>query len=175
MLVEFDDYFLKALEHNDVDVEKVKADAQEKMENNEWNGVQSITDDILPPRVKKYFATADQVTPEEHMEIQAAFQTHNHSGISKTCNFPNSATREDVKEAYIKAHELGIKGMTVYRDGSRETQVMQTNKDNKVVEAVDVQQFIKNDAEFEDVDKIMDTLSNQFNVSIEMRGDLGDE
>jgi len=175
MLVEFDDYFIQALQANDVDVEKVKTDAQEKMENNEWEGVQSISDDILPPRVKDYFATADQVTPSEHMALHSAFQRHNHSGISKTCNFPNSATREDVKEAYLNAHELGIKGITVYRHGPRETQVMQTNKDNKVVETVDVQQFLKNDAEFEDVDKIMDTLSNQFNVSIEMRGDLGDE
>ena len=131
MLVEFDDYFLKALEHNGIDVETVKEDARQKMENNEWEGVQSISDEILPPRVKNFFATADQVTPEEHMEIQAAFQKHNHSGISKTCNFPNSATREDVKEAYLQAHELGIKGMTVYRDGSRDTQVMQTNKENK--------------------------------------------
>lgn len=142
MLVEFDDYFLKALEHNDVDVEKVKKDAKHKMDNNQWEGVQSISDDILPADVKHFFATADQVTPEEHMEIQAAFQKHNHSGISKTCNFPNTATREDVKEAYLKAHELGIKGMTVYRDGSRETQVMQTNKDNKVVEKIDVLQWL---------------------------------
>lgn len=152
MLVEFDDYFLKALEHNDIDVEKVKEDAREKMENNEWNGVQSISDDILPSHVKKYFATADQVKPEEHIDIQAAFQKHNHSGISKTCNFPNDATREDVKEAYLKAHEKGVKGMTVYRDGSRETQVMQTNKDNRVVEKKDVQEWL----EEADEDKIKD-------------------
>jgi len=153
MLVEFDDYFLKALEHNDVDVEKVKADAKDKMENNEWNGVQSISDEILPARVKKYFATADQVTPEEHIEIQAAFQKHNHSGISKTCNFPNTATREDVKEAYIKAFEEGVKGMTVYRDGSRDTQVMQTNKDNKIIEKIDVLQWI-DDADTEDLEEV---------------------
>jgi ribonucleoside-diphosphate reductase alpha chain len=150
MLVEFDDYFLKALEHNDVDVEKVKSDAQQKMENNEWQGVQSISDDILPERVKKYFATADQVTPEEHIRIQAAFQKHNHSGISKTCNFPNTATREDVKEAYIKAFDQGVKGMTVYRDGSRDVQVMQENKDNKVIEKIDVKQWL-DDADEEDV------------------------
>lgn len=160
MLVEFDDYFLKALEHNGIDVEKVKEDAQQKMENNEWNGVQSISDDILPPRVKEYFATADQVTPEEHMEIQAAFQTHNHSGISKTCNFPNSATREDVKEAYLKAHELGIKGMTVYRDGSRDTQVMQTNKDNKIIETIDVKQWI-DDASDEEIQEIREKLKDR--------------
>ena len=159
MLVEFDDYFLRALEHNGIDVEKVKADAQEKMESNNWDGVHSISDDILPPRVKDYFATADQVTSEEHMEIQAAFQTHNHSGISKTCNFPNSATREDVKEAYLKAHDLGIKGMTVYRDGSRDTQVMQTNKENRVIEDKDVYDFFK-EADQETQEKVLNKVKD---------------
>ena len=80
------------------------------------------------------FATADQVTAKEHIDIQAAFQAHNHSGISKTCNFPNSATKEDVREAYMRAYDKGIKGMTVYRDGTRDTQVMQTNKDNQLTD-----------------------------------------
>ena len=171
MLVEFDDYFLHALKENDVDVEKVKADAQKKMENNEWDGVHSISDEILPKDVKKYFVTADLVTAQEHIDIQAAFQHYNHSGISKTCNFPNDATRGDVKEAYIRAYDKGVKGMTVYRDGSRDTQVMQTNKDNKIIETVDVQQFLKDEAEMEDVDKIMQTISDKFGKEIEMRGD----
>jgi len=162
MLVEFDDYFLKALEHNGIDVETVKEDARQKMENNEWEGVQSISDEILPPRVKNFFATADQVTPEEHMEIQAAFQKHNHSGISKTCNFPNSATREDVKDAYLQAHELGIKGMTVYRDGSRDTQVMQTNKENKVVEKIDVLQWL-DDANSDDIQEVKNRIEKEVN------------
>jgi len=153
MLVEFDDYFLNALEHNNIDVEKVKEDARKKMENNQWEGVQSISDDILPPRVKDYFATADQVTPEEHINIQSAFQAHNHSGISKTCNFPNDASREDVKEAYLEAFEKGVKGMTVYRDGSRDTQVMQTNKDNKVVEKIDVLQWL-DDADNDEIEEV---------------------
>ncbi|WEL23484.1 adenosylcobalamin-dependent ribonucleoside-diphosphate reductase [Candidatus Nanohalovita haloferacivicina] len=134
MLVEFDDYFIKALEANNVDVEEVKEAAQEKMENNEWEGVESIPDDVLPQHVKEIFATANQVSAKEHIDIQAAFQKHNHSGISKTCNFPNSATKEDVREAYMRAYEQGVKGMTVYRDGTRETQVMQTNKENQLTD-----------------------------------------
>jgi len=134
MLVEFDDYFIKALEANNVDVEKVKEDAEEKMRNNEWEGIESISDEILPRHVKKIFKTSDQVKAEEHVRIQAAFQTHNHSGISKTCNFPNEATREDVREAYMLAYDLGIKGMTVYRDGTRDIQVMQTNQENTVTD-----------------------------------------
>ncbi len=134
MLVEFDDYFIKALEANDVDVEEVKEAAQQKMENNEWDGVKSIPDDILPPHVKEIFTTANRVNAEEHVDIQAAFQHYNHSGISKTCNFPNSATKEDVREAYMRAYDKGIKGMTVYRDGTRDTQVMQTNKENTLTD-----------------------------------------
>ncbi|MFT4892495.1 MAG: ribonucleoside-diphosphate reductase alpha chain [Candidatus Nanohaloarchaea archaeon] len=134
MLVEFDDYFIRALTANNVDVEKVKEDAEQKMRNNEWEGIESISDEILPQHIKKIFKTSDQVKPEEHVRIQAAFQTHNHSGISKTCNFPNEATREDVREAYMLAYDLGIKGMTVYRDGTRDVQVMQTNAENTVTD-----------------------------------------
>lgn len=158
MLVEFDDYFIQTLEANDVDVEKVKADAKEKMMNNEWEGVQSISDDILPADVKELFITADKVSADEHVNIQAAFQHYNHSGISKTCNLPNSATKEDVKDVYMKAYEKGIKGMTVYRDGTRETQVMQTNKDNKIVEEVDVLEWIKDDAEPEELENVKERI-----------------
>jgi len=134
MLVEFDDYFIRALKANNVDVEKVKQDAQQKMENNEWKGVESISDEILPPEIKELFITADNVEAEEHVRIQAAFQQHNHSAISKTCNFPNEATRDDVREAYMLGYELGVKGLTIYRDGTRDVQVMQTNKENTLTD-----------------------------------------
>jgi ribonucleoside-diphosphate reductase alpha chain len=160
MLVEFDDYFIKALEANDVDVEAVKADAEEKMENNEWDGVQSISDDILPVEVKEIFATANQVSPEEHIDIQAAFQTHNHSGISKTCNFPNSATKDDVREAYMRAYDKGVKGMTVYRDGTREVQVMQTNKDNQLTDMDKVDMLSEVIEEFGGAESLL--TSNEF-------------
>ena len=134
MLVEFDDYFLRALKANGVDVEEVKEEAEELMRNNDWEGVDSISDDVLPPEAKKVFVTANEVSPEQHVGIQAAFQEYNHSGISKTCNFPNEADREDIKQAFIKAYEDGCKGVTVYRDGSREMQVMTTRADNSIEE-----------------------------------------
>jgi ribonucleoside-diphosphate reductase alpha chain len=160
MLVEFDDYFIKALEANDVDVEEVKAAAQEKMENNEWDGVNSIPDDILPPRVKEIFTTANQVNAKEHVDIQAAFQHYNHSGISKTCNFPNEATKEDVREAYMRAYEKGIKGMTVYRDGTRDTQVMQTNKENTLTDMDKVDMLSEVVEEFGGAEELLN--SNEF-------------
>ncbi|MFB6241207.1 MAG: adenosylcobalamin-dependent ribonucleoside-diphosphate reductase, partial [Candidatus Nanosalina sp.] len=168
MLVEFDDYFIRALEENDVDVEKVKEDAQQKMENNEWEGVESIDDEILPPHVKEMFATADQVSPEEHIDIQAAFQYYNHSGISKTCNFPNSASKEDVRKAYMRAYDKGVKGMTVYRDGTRETQVMQTNKENQLTDMDKVDMLSEVIEEFGGAESLL--TSNEFKEVTEQTG-----
>jgi ribonucleoside-diphosphate reductase alpha chain len=168
MLVEFDDYFIRALEANDVDVEKVKEAAQEKMENNEWDGVESIPDEVLPPHVKEIFATADQVTPEEHIDIQAAFQSHNHSGISKTCNFPNEASKDDVREAYMRAYDKGVKGMTVYRDGTRDTQVMQTNKDNELTDMDKVDMLSEIVEEFGGAEELVQ--SNEFEEVVSQTG-----
>ena len=168
MLVEFDDYFIKALEANDVDVEEVKEAAQEKMENNEWEGVESIPDEVLPAGVKEIFATANQVSAKEHIDIQAAFQEHNHSGISKTCNFPNSATKDDVREAYMRAYDKGIKGMTVYRDGTRETQVMQTNKDNQLTDMDKVDMLSEIVEEFGGPQELLQ--SNEFEEVVSQTG-----
>ncbi len=134
MLVEFDDYFIKALEANGIDVDQVREEVEEKMRNNEWEGVDSLSNDVLPPAMKELFVTSDRVKPEEHVDIQAAFQEHNHSGISKTCNFPNDASKQDVRDAYMRAYDKGIKGMTVYRDGTRETEVMKQNADNQLTD-----------------------------------------
>ena len=165
MLVEFDDYFLRTLEANGVDVEEVKEEAEELMRNNEWDGVDSISDEKLPQRVKEVFKTADTVTAEEHIDIQAAFQKYNHSGISKTCNFPNSATKEDVRKAYQRAYDKGIKGMTVYRDGTRDVQVMTTRQDNKLedMEAKDLKAEIED--RFGGVDEFMEEVGVELEVN----------
>ncbi|MFC2036043.1 vitamin B12-dependent ribonucleotide reductase [Chloroflexota bacterium] len=84
--------------------------------------------DRVPDNIKQLFVTAHEISPEWHVRMQAAFQKSTHNAVSKTVNFPQDATREDISNVYLMAYELELKGITIYRDRSREAQPLSTNR-----------------------------------------------
>ena len=98
--------------------------------------------DGISDEIKHIFVTAHDVTPYWHVKMQAAFQLHTDNAVSKTVNFVESATREDIEEAYILAYKSHLKGITVYRNNSRTFQPMNLKKEegvnNKVEELPEV-------------------------------------
>ncbi len=129
MLVEFDDYFLRVLRANDIDVDAVKEEAQEQMAANEFDGVEGL--ETVPDRIGELFVTTGDLSAKEHAGVQVACQEGVDSAISKTVNAPNDSTVEDAKEVFEYIYRHGGKGVTYYRDGTRSKQVLTTRADNK--------------------------------------------
>jgi len=172
MLVEFDDYFLRVLEQNDIDVEAVKQEAQEQMAQNEFDGVDGL--ETVPKAIGELFVVTSDLSGKEHAGVQCACQEGIDSAISKTCNFPSSATKEDMDEVYRYIYENGGKGVTVYRDGTRSKQVLTTRAQNTefadeneaaatLVEQIEevfggVESFLENDTVRDTVDDEIDRV-----------------
>ena len=78
----------------------------------------------IPKEMKEVMVTAREISPEWHVKMQSIFQKYTDNAVSKTCNMPNGSTIDDVEKVFLLAYELGCKGITIYRDGSRKFQVL---------------------------------------------------
>lgn len=129
-LVEVNPYFEKAAKERNFYSRELMQKIAEK------GTCQGISE--VPTDIQKVFITSHDISPQWHIKMQAAFQKYVDNATSKTINFPHEATEADIREAYLLAYELGCKGITVYRDKSREEQVLnissseQTHKDKKL-------------------------------------------
>lgn len=93
--------------------------------------------EAVPGEVANTFVTAHEIGPEWHLRHQAAFQKYTDNAVSKTVNMPNASSTSDVHEVYMLAYELGCKGVTIYRDGSKKTQVLSVGSSKVPEEAID--------------------------------------
>lgn len=116
--------------------------------------------DGISDEIKHIFVTAHDVTPYWHVKMQAAFQLHTDNAVSKTVNFVETATREDIEEAYILAYKSHLKGITVYRNNSRTFQPMNLKKEGKGV---------NDKAEETKVEEVVEETAEEYNPTGEVK------
>jgi ribonucleoside-diphosphate reductase alpha chain len=99
---------------------------------------------LVPKEIREVFVVSGDVKVEEHVMMQAAMQAFVDNAISKTINFPATATQEEVQQAYVRGWKMGLKGMTVYVTGSRETVVLETQETKSKKTQATLEPFVVN-------------------------------
>ena len=127
-LLEVNPYFEKVAKERGFYSKKIMEKIAEK------GSIQDMEE--IPEDVKRIFVTAHDIAPEWHVRMQAAFQKYTDNAVSKTVNLPHDATIEDVKKVYDLAYKLRLKGITIYRDGSKKEQVLTLAKEKRSQEGV---------------------------------------
>jgi len=122
-LIEINPYFKQAAIENGFYSEELMKEIAKT------GSIQNI--DGIPDHIKKVFVTSHDISPEWHVKMQAAFQSYTDNAVSKTVNLPHNATIEDVENVYKLAYEYKCKGVTIYRDGSKDNQVLSFNNEKK--------------------------------------------
>jgi len=118
IIKEFHPLFIEILEKENYSENEIKSILEEVKEKGILKNIK------LPERIKKLFVTTYEISPDQHLAIQEAFQKYTHNAVSKTINLPKEATVENIKTIYLKAYKLGLKGVTVFRYGSKSEQVI---------------------------------------------------
>lgn len=129
----FNPYFEKALKNSKLGEKQIEEIKEEVIKT---GTIQHI--DYLPENIKKTFVVAMDISAEDHIKMQAAFQKYVDNSISKTINFPNNATIEDVRQGFILGWKLKCKSTTVYRDGSREVQILNIGKGENIKSPIEL-------------------------------------
>lgn len=125
-------YFQKALEKRGVELEKMQDELVKT------GSIQHL--DWLPRDLRDTFVVSMDMSTEDHIGVQAAFQKYVDNSISKTINFPNSATRDDVAKGYQLAWQSGCKGCTVYREGSRAVQILNLGTGESIISPAELEE-----------------------------------
>ena len=158
-------YFLEALKEQGLDSEDILA----KIEENKGS-VQNLSE--IPEDLRKVFTVAGDISPKDHVRMAAAFQKFTDNGISKTINFPNEATVEDVREAYWLSYELGCNMITIYRDGSRDKQVLEVKSDKSYYDQLAGKRIVR-DGELISIPTKRPTPQEAWGMRIRKKADVG--
>jgi len=123
----------------------------------------------IPEQIRSVFLTAADIKPEDHINMQSQFQKHCDSSVSKTINFPDSASRSDVKKTFLLAYKSGCKGVTIYRDNSRPEQVLRVKKKEDLINPLIVGQVEKRPDILQGITEKIRTGYGNLYVTINMR------